>query len=469
MLTGVEINGWELTSLILCFLGSGFFSGAEAALMSLGMDRAKQIIEEGGSKAKAMTFMVQNPNELLATILVGNNVVNILAASLTTTIANRMFESDAIAISTGVTTIIILIFGEVIPKTFARNHAEKLSFFILFILRIKFYLTYPIIKSIVWLIKTVLGENAELTGRLVTKNDIEYFIQKAEKDNTMDSKQIDLLNSILEFPTIKVKDIMIPRLEVGYVQISYNFNELMKELEKENFTRYPVCDGDLENTVGFLHVKDLAFVRGEGKSKFSLKKFINEPFFVYEHMKIQAVFDHMNKKKVHMALVKDENGLVVGIVTLEDIIEEIFGEIHDEHDTEESHAVGSGEQNIIDGITVEGTISLRELYNDFELKIPLNDNFSTLAGFILDMLGNNFPEEGQIIVWEGYSFDLKRVEDYEIKEVRIRDVDGEKHLYSKRQANKSDRESSESEDMQDDDAAEQKSSSQGRGNKIQDH
>ncbi len=431
MIESLDVQVWEVVSLVICFLLSGFFSGSEAVLMSLGIDRAKQLIEEGGKKTKAMTFMVERPNELLATILVGNNIVNILAASLTTTMASRIFKSEAIGISTGVTTILILIFGEVIPKTFARTHAEKLSVFIIYILRFKYYVMYPIIQSMVWIIRTVLGEKAELKGGLVTKNDIEYMINKAEQDQTMDSKQLDLLNSILEFPTIKVKDIMIPRLEVKYIQRNWNFKEIIDFVEPDNYSRYPVCDGGLDKTVGFLHVKELAFVRGIEKGNFDINRFLKEPFFVYEHMKIQAVFDYMNRKKVHLALVKDENGLVVGIVTLEDIVEEIVGEIHDEHDIEEKVIVKN--QSIEQGITIDGTLSLRELYNDYDIKIPLNDNYSTVAGFLLDMLGNNFPEQGQIIVWEGFSFELQRVEDYEIKDIKIQDVDGEKHIYNKRE------------------------------------
>lgn len=404
--------------------------------MSLGIDRAKQLIEQGGSKSKAMEFMIEKPNELLTTILVGNNVVNILAASVTTSIATRIFKSDAVGISTGVVTIIILIFGEIIPKTFARAHAEKLSVFIIYVLRLKYYVLYPIIQGMVVIIKAVLGENAELTGRLVTKNDIEYMISKAEQDKTMDSKQLDLLNSILEFPTIKVKDIMIPRLEVKYIQKDFGFREIIDFVDVDNYSRYPVCDGELENTIGFLHVKDLAFVRGETKQSFDVTQHLKEPFFVYEHMKIQAVFDYMNRKHVHLALVKDENGVVVGIITLEDIIEEIVGEIQDEHDDEEQAIVQEQlEKDLNEGINIEGTLSLRDLYSEYDLKIPLNDNYSTVAGFLLDMLGNNFPEEGQIIVWEGYSFELTRVEDYEIREIRVKNVDGERHIFNKREAN----------------------------------
>ena len=439
---------YEISALIFCFISSGFFSGSEAVLMSIGVDRAKQLIDEGGSRGKAFTFMVEKPNHLLTTILVGNNVVNILAASLNTAIAARYFANDAITISVGVTTLTILIFGEIIPKTFARNHAEKLAYGTIRTLQFCYFVLYPIIHIMVWVIEKVLGKNAQINGRLITKNDFEYMLEKAEKENTMDSKQIDMLNNILDFPTIKVKDIMIPRLEVKAISVGWKFKRVMEAVKEAGHSRYPVSEGDLDNTIGFLHVKDLAFVRGEMKGNFNIKSLLKDPFFVYEHMKISAVFDHMNRKKVHLAMVKDETGMIVGIITLEDIIEEILGEIQDEHDEEIAEVLEEySEADLEDGIFVDGTTSLRELYNDYDIKIALNDNYSTLAGFILDMLGNNFPEEGQIIVWEGLSFELSKVDDYEIRQMRIRDVDGEKHIFSKKEATEADEESDESDKL----------------------
>ncbi|MBP9682687.1 MAG: HlyC/CorC family transporter [Bacteriovorax sp.] len=401
--------------------------------MSIGADRARQLIEEGGPKGKAMAFMILRPSELLSTILVGNSIANILAGSLTTSLTSAYTGSNIVGLGLGVTTVIIIIFGEILPKTVGRNHAERLSVIAIRSLQVLFYLLYPAIKSIVWFINTILGDNADATGRMVTRDDIEFMISKAEKEKTMDSKQIDLLSSILEFPMIKVKDIMISRTHVNYIQKSWGFKTMMDYARETGNSRYPVCLGELENIVGFLHVKDLAFVSDEEKANFHIEKLLKPPFFVYEHMKIQAVFDHMNRKKVHLALVKDENGTVVGIVTLEDIIEEIFGEINDEHDDVEEREKTLEEANLEDGIVVEGDTSLRELYSDYDIKIPLNDNYSTLSGFLLDMLGNTFPELGQIIVWEGLSFDLEIVEDHVIRQVRIKDVDGEKHIFSKKQ------------------------------------
>ena len=430
----------EVFFLVICFFFSGFYSSSEAVLMSIGLDRARQMIGQGGSRGKVMAFMVEKSNEILSTILVGNNIANILAASLVTIITARIFKSDVVSISTGITTIVILIFGEIIPKTFARAHAEKFVVPVISFLKWNYFLFFPIVKFMTWITKSILGEKGELTGRLVTRNDIEYLINKADRENTIDAKQIDLLTSILEFPKIKVKDIMILRSQVKYVNHNLNFSEIINYINKDSHSRYPVCDGDLDHVLGFLHVKDLACVEGDKREAFEIRKILKKPFYVYEHMRIHAVFDYMNKKKVHLALVKDENGLIVGIVTLEDIIEEIVGEIQDEHDVEEDRfKVNQGQASLKSGIVVEGHVNLRDLQNEYDVKIPLNDNYSTLAGFILDMLGNNFPEHGQIIVWEGFSFEIFKVDNLEIKEIKISDVDGERHLYSKQDSDLGDK------------------------------
>ncbi|MGB0453208.1 MAG: hemolysin family protein [Bacteriovoracaceae bacterium] len=429
----MEISVAESMGLIMCFLLSGFFSGSEAVLMSIDIDRAKRLIEEGGAKGRALTFMIEKPSELLATILVGNNIVNIFAASLTTTIAARMFQDDAVGISVGVTTFIILIFGEIIPKTFARNHAERLCVFVIRVLQFCFYSLYPLIRGVVWIMETILGENSQLQGRLVTKKDIAYMVNKAEKEKTMDSKQLDMLTSILEFPKIKVKDIMVPRSRVKSIPYRATYKEIIDLVQADVHSRYPVIDGELEDVKGFLHVKDLAFYTSS--KSFKIDKHLKDPFFVYEHMKIQAVFDHMNRKKIHLALVKDETGIVVGIVTLEDIVEEILGDIQDEHDRDEEYVSEEYKQADLEvGIVLDPSISLRDLDDDFEIEIPLNDNYSTLTGFILDNLGNTFPKQGQMILWEGYSFEILTVENNELKEIKIKSVDGEKHIFSKKTA-----------------------------------
>ncbi len=415
----------EYFLLISSFLLSAFYSGAEAALISIPVDRSEQIVEEGGRRVKAFKFLLEKPNAILTTILVGNNFVNIFAASLATTIAHRYFEDNGVAVSVGVMTFLILIFGEIIPKTIARTHSEKLAFYIIQILRINYFIIFPVIWPLSKFITRLLGKNARLTGRSVTKDDIEYMINKADEAQSIDSKHIDLLTSILEFPMIKVKDVMVNRQRVVLIQSDATFKEMISIIKPDTHSRYPVCEGELDNAIGFLHVKDLVFVEEINNGLFNISKYLKPPFFVYEHMKIQSVFDLMNRRKVHLALVKDENGLVVGIITLEDIIEEILGEITDEHDDEEIIDTQSEEDVQSKGLFVEGEISLRDLYNEYDVKIPLSDNYSTLRGFLLDKLGDNFPKQNDIVSWKEYTFELISVSDFEIMEVKVKEKESE--------------------------------------------
>jgi putative hemolysin len=412
----------EILILIVSLGLSAFFSGAEAALLSLPHEKAKQIAEESGLDTWAMKHWLQKPNDILTTILIGNNFVNILIATLSASIAERLFSNDALAISVGITTVMILLFGEIAPKTFGRGKSEAVAPFCVVILMGFYYALYPIVKIFMKIIKLVLGENATVRSRVVTKDDIESMVEMAEEERTIDSKQIDLLNSILEFPSIKVKDIMVPRTSIEAIKKEAKFEDIISLVREVIHSRYPVYQESLDEVLGFLHIKDLSFVTDAERRTFDVTKYLKPPFFVYEHMKIQAVFDHMNRKKVHLALVKDENGIVVGMLTLEDIMEEIFGEIQDEHDDEEDEIPGIKSEQ---GVLVPSTISLRDLYNEFDIKIPLNDNFSTLNGFLMEQLGNSFPKKGHMVIWDGYSFELVRVKNSEIKEVKIKSVNGE--------------------------------------------
>ncbi|MFN8370144.1 MAG: hemolysin family protein [Bacteriovoracaceae bacterium] len=413
----------EFILLIFCFVSSAFFSGAEACLLAIPIDRINQLKDEDKKKAKYFNFLLKYSSDLLTTILVGNTFVNIAAAGITSNMAQRYFENEALAISTGITTFVVLIFGEILPKNFARAQAEKYILFSVKALRIVYFLLFPIIYIFTALLRGLLGEKIKVIGRIVTRDDIEYMVSKAEEESTIDSKQLNLLSSILEFPTIKVKDIMVPRNKVEVININSNVEEVVSFVKKHNYSRYPVVQNDLDSTIGFLHVKDLSFYAIEEKKNFKLKNIVKIPFFVYEHMKIQTVFDHMNRKKVHLALVKDENGLVVGIITLEDILEEIFGEIHDEHDDEQIKELNEGLYSNLsskDSFTLNADYTLRDLDADYQIDIPPSDNYSTLNGFLLSLLGDSFPKKGQIIIWEGFSFELLDVAETTINLVKIK-------------------------------------------------
>ncbi len=421
----------------MLFLGSlllsAFYSGSEAALVSLSVDRTKQLIEEGGSKGRALGYLLKYSNELLTTILVGNTLVNIFAATLITEITEKYFGHDVISVSVGFTTFVVLLFGEIIPKTISRRHAEALAVPCIWILMFNFYFLYPVTKLFTWIIRVILGKNAQVRGRIITKDDIEFMVSQAEQDKSMDSKQLDLLSSILEFPSIRVKDVMVPRQNVMAIPKGATFGDVVRVVRSSVHSRYPVYDGNLDNTIGFIHVKDLALVSSESKNNFTIENFIKKSFFVYESMRIQTVFDSMNRKKVHLAMVKDEMGVITGILSLEDIMEEIFGEIQDEHDEDELSKTKEATKIFNDGLVLRADVRLRDLDEEYDITLPLDEDYTTLTGFILDKLGHQLPKRGAIIIWENYYFELINVVENEIREVLIRDVKGERHFYSKRE------------------------------------
>ena len=417
---------FDVAIVVFGLMLSAFFSATEAAILSIPVNRMKQLADEDTTLGHAMNFVMKKPSEVLTTILVGNNFVNISVAAYTTKVSQQIFKSQAEAVAIGITTLLVLFFGEIIPKTFGRNIKEKNLAPFINIIKFLYYfpLSFIFVSVFTVFIKLVLGKRAHLIDRIITKDDIEFMVSEAEKVKSIDTKQINLLNSILEFSSIRVRDIMVPRQQIHAIKREATYDEVIQTVREVTHSRYPVYHESLDQILGFMHVKDLAFV--DDIKTFDVSQFIKEPFFVYDHMKIQAVFDHMNKMKVHLALVKNEIGLVVGIITLEDIMEEIMGEIQDEHDDEDDIDGPIDADLPQDKIIVEASISLRDLASDYNVKLPMSDSYSTLAGFILDKLGNNFPQTGNIIIYENFRFILTKVVHKEIKMVQIESSDNDK-------------------------------------------
>lgn len=410
----------ELVLIVLCLGLSAFFSASEAVVMSISVERTKQLIEEGGKRANALKFLISHPTEILTTILVGNNLVNTIIASLVTVIVSKLSFDYAIAIASGGATLIILIFGEISPKSLARNNAESYVYGCVTILKLMYYMLAIVVFPLSLFIKRILGKNATLRGRVVTTDDLEFLVTQAEEHQSIDAKHIDLINSILEFPLIRVKDIMVPRRNVDAFDLKATDEEILKTVRLHEYSRYPIYDGSLEQVVGFVHIKDFLLAR-EIRPDVKIKDFMKPPFFVYEQMKIQSVFDRMNRNKVHMAIVKSEAGTTVGVITLEDIMEQIFGEIMDEHD-KDVPVDATKKISIEDGILISGSTPIRDLDQEFDIQIPASEAYATVTGFLLELLGNHFPKQSQIIFWDDYSFELTKVVNYQIEQVTVKKI-----------------------------------------------
>jgi CBS domain containing-hemolysin-like protein len=263
------------------------------------------------------------------------------------------------------------------------------------------------------------GEKQELG-----KVDLDYWVNDSfeHADNQEEvENEVKIFQNALDFSSVKLRDCIVPRTEIVSLSYTCSLEELRNTFIETGFSKIPIYKDNIDNIIGYFHSSDLF------KQPADWHDYLRPIAIVPETMAANKLMNMFMQEKRSMALVVDEFGGTAGIVTLEDIMEEIFGEISDEHDDEDDGIPGVESE---EGILVPATISLRDLYNEYDVKIPLNDNYSTLNGFLLEQLGNSFPKKGNMIIWEGFSFELMRVKNYEIKEVKIKSVSGDHHLRS---------------------------------------
>ncbi|MFN2547408.1 MAG: hemolysin family protein, partial [Myxococcales bacterium] len=330
------VPAWQWVTLFAALLGSAFFSSSETALTALGEARVRALIDGGGRRARLLRFWHGHPDRILSALLLGNTLVNVGMGSLTALIADELGLSHALALLTGVTTVVILVFGEITPKTFAKRHASGFAVFIIPFVIISYWLLYPL----AWLFVQVPRALARATGSAdapvesVTSQELEYLIEIGAKHGSIDKVREQLLSSVLAFTEVLVKEIMIPRTQVVALEETASYDEALKLVTESELSRIPVYRNSLDEVVGVLHAKSLLadVKRGIAASEFQLARYVVKPFFVPEMMKVSRLLTEMQRRKTHLAIVVDEFGGTSGIVTLEDVVEEIVGEIHDESD-----------------------------------------------------------------------------------------------------------------------------------------
>lgn len=394
----------ELLGIGICLVFSAFFSGSETTLTSLSELKIRHMIEED-EKAKPLTLWLEHPNKVLNTILIGNNIVNILASVLATDFTAKVAGNSNIALVTGVMTVMVLFFGEISPKTYAKHNAEKLAIPIIKILKIPYVIFYPFSYGINKLVKLMIvlsGGNLEKSKHKLTEDELEFYITESGKEGTLENHKSVMLRNIFDISEIYVKEVMVPRTDMVAVDIDSTPDEYLDRILVSEFSRIPVYDGSVDKIVGILYVKDLLkFVKEDGVN-FDLKKVIRKPFFVPETKKIDAMMGEFQKSRNHMAVVIDEYGGVAGIVTLEDILEEIVGEIWDEYDTEEQEVTQLSDDMYI----VDVRMDIDDFCDKFEIvKTHEMDEYETVGGLVFDIAGK-IPEIGEVYEYSSYRFKI---------------------------------------------------------------
>ncbi len=404
----------QIIGLIILIILSSLFSASETALMSISKIRVRHMVEENIKGSNRVKELTDNPSSLLASILVGNNVVNIASSSLATVLAINLIGSRGVAISTIIMTIVVLIFGEITPKTLASQNSEQIS------LRVAnpIFIVSKMLKPVVIITTTIskffiklLGGKSDSNKPFITEDELKTMVDVSEEEGILKSEEKDMIHNVFQFGDLYAKDVMVQRVDIIALDIEESLDKIISVIKEEGFSRIPIYSNTIDNIVGILNVKDIIFM--EDTKGFSLKNYMREITYTYEFRKVTELFKDMNKNRQHMVVVLDEYGGTVGIVTIEDLIEEIVGDISDEYDDEEPEIYVVKEDEYI----VEGSVRIEDINELIGTKIE-SEEFDSIGGFIIGVLGR-FPNISEEIIYSNYRFIIEDIDRNRIKKIRI--------------------------------------------------
>lgn len=384
----------QLIFLLILLALSGFFSSAETALTTVNRIHMRTLADADNKKAKMVLKITKDSAKMLSAILIGNNIVNLSASSIATTLAISMFGNYGAGIATGIITFLILIFGEVSPKTLSTIKADSISMKIAGIINVLMIVLTPVIFLINKLSLGVLflfGVKASDGNRVMTEEELRTIVDVGQETGVIEDEERAMIHNVFDFGDAEAKEVMIPRIDMTFVHIDADYNEVLQIYKQDMFTRLPVYEESTDNVVGIINMKDLLLI--ENTDNFSIRDIMREPYFTYEHKNTSDLFLEMKKSSISLAIVLDEYGVTAGLITLEDLIEEIVGEIRDEYDTDE-----------IDDITrlsdreylVLGSANLEDVSDELNLHLE-SDDYDTIGGYCLEKL-DHLPERNEIII-----------------------------------------------------------------------
>ena len=387
----------QLISLLILLFLSGFFSSAETALTTVSAVRIRTMAAEGDKRAMKVERVISDPGNMLSAILIGNNIVNISASSIATALAIRLVGSVGAGIATGVLTILILIFGEITPKNSARIHSLDISLKSAGVIWVLMKLLLPIIIFVNGLSRGVmrlLGNSPDEVELGMTPKEIQTIVDDSHEKGAIEEDEKDYIHNIFDFSTSVVKKIMIPRIDMSMADVNWTYDQLMEEFSRDMYTRIPVYEEDTDHIIGVLNMKDLLLLK-EDSEKFLIRNHIRDAFFTYEQKNVSDLFEEMRENSISLAIVLDEYGAVAGMVTLEDLLEELVGEIRDEYDMDEEEPIVMLHEN---EYLVSGSVNLDDIKDQLGLEF-LSEDYDTIGGYLTGEF-NHFPKPGETFVTE---------------------------------------------------------------------
>lgn len=407
----------QLIAIIILLCLSAFFSSSETALTTVNQIRMRTLADNGDKRAARVLHVTGNPGKMLSAILIGNNIVNLSASSISTSLAIHLFGNTGAGIATGILTFLILIFGEVTPKTMATIKADSMSLTVAapigFLMKILTPVIFIINKLSLGLM-FLLHVNIKDAQKKMTEEELRTIVDVSQENGVIEHEERDMIHNLFDFGDAEAKEIMVPRIDMTFVQADATYQEVLDIFRQDMFTRLPVYEDSTDNVIGIINMKD--FLLQNDTPEFSVRNLLRKPYFTYEHKNTADLFLEMRKSSISLAIVLDEYGVTAGLITLEDLLEEIVGEIRDEYDADEE-----------DDIT---RISDREFYvlgsanlNDVSEALSLHftsDDYDTIGGYCLGLL-DHLPEKNEIILTDNnILLRIDRMEKNRIERIYIR-------------------------------------------------
>lgn len=406
----------QLISLILLLILSAFFSSAETALTTVNKVRVRTLVEEGNKRAEVLSNVLDQYSKMISAILIGNNIVNITASALATLIAIEVFGNAFVSLATGILTILVLIFGEIVPKNWAMINNEKIS--LSYAPVISFLM--KILTPVIWVIDLLangmmkllhIDRNAKET---MTEKDLRTYVNVGHEDGAIEIEEKKMIYNLFDFSDALAKDIMIPRIDMTAVEEQATYEEVFETFRESMYTRLPVYQEDKDNILGFINMKDMMFV--EDKEQFHVSKILREAFFTYEYKKTADLMIEMRAKGTNVAFVLNEYGATVGMITLEDLLEEIVGEIRDEYDEDEKSLIQQEEERTY---LIEASMKLDDINESLGILLQSED-YDSIGGLVIELLEDRLPEDGESVeTADGTRFTVVGLEQTRIQKVRM--------------------------------------------------
>ena len=405
----------QLVIVIILLSASAFFSSAETALMTSNKLKMRNLADNGNKRAAKVLKVTENTDKMLSAILIGNNIVNLTASSISTALTLKIFGSKLVGIATGILTFLILVFGEITPKNVASKNAENMALAYIGVISFLVTLLTPVIfivNTVAKFVISIFNKNGD-DNNAVTEEELRAMVEYSHEEGIIENEEKKMIVNVVDFGDTVAGDIMVPRVDMVMVDEKSSYEEILQVFREERYTRIPVYEETPDNVIGILNVKDFLLI--EDKENFVMKELLREPLYTYEYKKTSALMMDMRKTGANIVIVLDEYGITAGLITLEDMLEEIVGEIRDEFDADEDEGITkvSDLEYLIDGST-----NLDDINDRIGLSLS-SEEYESIGGLIMEKLGR-LPVEGEIINFDNIVLTVKKMDHARIEKVCLK-------------------------------------------------